>query len=370
MPILPLLCAPPPADFPRVEIKAQPEDFIVEELALYEPCGTGTHTYLWIEKRHANTLDATRKLAAFLGKRAADAGIAGLKDAQAVTRQWISFEHVTKSADEILEFSDPTLRVLNVSRHGNKLKMGHLRGNRFIIRLRLKSPDTVSADVVTARARSVFEKLWTTGVPNYFGPQRFGRGGDNIALGRLLVRGEVAEFERLYAQNQNNRRHAERKLRNLIVNAFQSDLFNRVLAARMPHIGRVQAGDVAWLHRNGAAFLIPSAVDAEREQSRAYAFEISPSGPLFGPKMLRATHEVGELEARILNEAGVSLEDFGRKEAEKQPGARRPLRVLLLEKPGVENDDTGVILRLALPSGAYASVVLREITGDEPQESL
>jgi tRNA pseudouridine13 synthase len=361
---LPLLCDAPPAGFPPVKIKSRTEDFIVEEMPLYEPSGSGTHTYLWIEKRQANSLDAARKLAGFLGKRAADVGVAGLKDAQAVTRQWISFEHVVKSAAEILQFNDPALRVLSVSRHGNKLKMGHLRGNRFILRMRLDTPGAEASGLLARRAGMVLDRLWTCGVPNYFGPQRFGRAGDNVLLGRLLVQGHESEFQKCFLERHGNRRPADRKLRNLLVNAFQADLFNRVLAVRMPNIGRLQAGDIAWLHRNGAAFAIGSAEEAAREQVRADNFEISPSGPLFGPRMLQASHGVGELESRILNEAGVSMDDFGRKEAEKQVGARRPLRFILLEKPVVESDADGVLLRLALPSGAYASVVLREITGD------
>ena len=94
------------------------------------------------------------------------------------------------------------------------------------------------------------------------------------------------------------------------------------------------------------------------------ALEISPSGAIFGPRMLQAAHGVGELENRILQESGVTSENFGRPEAEKQPGARRALRIALLEAPTVESDADGVVVRLALPPGAYASVVLREITGE------
>jgi len=361
---LPTLLSPPPPDFPNVAVKAQPEDFVVEEIPLYEPGGSGTHTYLWIEKRQLNTLDAVRRIAALLGKRAADAGVAGLKDAQALTRQWISFEHVPAGKlEELKAHGDPNLRVLKISSHTNKLRMGHLRGNRFAIRLRVETPD--AAQRLAARAHEVLAVLEQCGLPNYYGPQRFGRNADNAEAGRALVRGETAAFEQYVAQHYAARRPDVRKLRNLLVNAFQSELFNRVLARRMPKLGHLQAGDVAWLHRNGAVFRVGSEEDAAREQRRADAFEISPSGPLFGPKMLQAEGAPGEIETAVLRESGVTLEAFARREAERQPGARRPLRVPLLEAPASEADASGLALRFALPPGSYASILIREIIGRE-----
>ncbi len=360
---LPLLCPPPPTDFPALTAKSQPEDFIVEEVPLYEPCGSGTHTYAWIEKRNLNTMDAARRLAHAIGKSPRDAGYAGLKDAQAVTRQWISFEHVAEK-EKLSAFVEPNLRVLKISQHANKLKMGHLRGNRFVIRLRFsRDEDCAKQGVVAARVRDIFATLRARGLPNYFGTQRFGRGGDNAELGRLLVRGDESAFEKLFAETNGSKRPADRKLRNLLVNAFQSELFNAVLAARMPDIGALAAGDLAFLHRNGAVFAIADDAAAAKEQPRADAFEISPSGPLFGPKMPAPTEKPGEIEAEILRKSGVTCEDFGRKEAERQPGARRSLRVALMEEPTFSVDDSGVLLTFALPSGSYATGVIQEITG-------
>ena len=380
----PTLCPPPPNGFPNVLIKAAPEDFIVEELPLYEPSGLGTHTYLWIEKRSLNTLDAVRRIASILGKRAADAGIGGLKDARSISRQWISFEHVSpESVAKISTLAESNLRVLKIGLHGNKLKMGHLRGNRFIIRLRL-APQTADAPMnsvaehpgqnrsagfqpaqaVAARANEVLNTLQQKSIPNYFGPQRFGRDGNNATLGKMLVQGDTAGFAKAYAEGHGSARPAGRQLCNLLVNAFQSELFNRILALRMPQIGQLQAGDLAYLHRNGAVFSVPSDDDARREQTRADAFEISPSGPLFGEKTLLASERPGELERNVLQDSGVTLKDFGRREAERQPGARRAMRIFFLERPSVEEDAHGVVLRFALPTGSYASVVLREIVGD------
>jgi len=139
-------------------------------------------------------------------------------------------------------------------------------------------------------------------------------------------------------------------LRNLIVNAFQSELFNRVLARRMPEIGKLESGDLAYLHRNGAVFRISSAEQAIAEQKRAELFEISPSGPLFGEKMIAAEGRPGQLEREVLAEAGVQAADFSRPEAGRQPGARRSLRVPLHEAPIVNEEPDGVTVSFALPS--------------------
>jgi tRNA pseudouridine13 synthase len=356
---LPFLCAPPTAPLPAARFKEQPDDFVVEEVPLYQPSGSGTHTYLWIEKRGLNSLDATRILAAHFGTRGPDAGLAGMKDAQAVTRQWVSVEHIRDAAAKIASFAHPQIRILDTRQHGNKLRMGHLRGNRFRIRLRVENDS--DAGVLALRSETVLTALAKSGIANFYGEQRFGRGGNNVALGRLLVRGDRDGFEKACADAGMSR--PSPRLRNLIVNAFQSDLFNRILSRRMPRIGELQAGDLAQLHRNGAVFAIAGADDAAREQPRADAFEISPSGPLFGPKSPLAEGEPGVCERAVLNEAEVTVEDFGRREAGQQQGARRPLRIAFLEAPAVEREADGVVLVFALPAGSYATVVVREILG-------
>ncbi|MCW8129823.1 MAG: tRNA pseudouridine(13) synthase TruD [Planctomycetota bacterium] len=358
--MLPFLTETNRAAFTGVRFKARPEDFIVEEIPQYAPGGAGTHAYFWIEKRGMNTHDLARRLAKALGKRDRDAGIAGLKDAQAVTRQWISFEHVAPERLATLDLG-PNARVLEVSRHGNKLKMGHLKGNRFVIRLRTDG----SRELLAAAARETLGLLQAKGVPNYFGAQRFGRDANNAALGRMLVQGNEAGFMQAAAQaGTPPPRARDGKFRNLMVNAFQSELFNQVLSRRMPDLGKLQAGDLAVLHRNGAAFKVEDEAAAAKEQPRADSFEISPSGPLYGPKTPLAEGAPGTVEREVLAASGVELEDFGRPEAERQPGARRPLRIPLLEAPETSVDEEGVVLKFALPSGAYATVVLRELLGD------
>lgn len=360
MPSQPTLVAPPASPLPPVRVKAEPEDFIVEEVPLYEASGTGTHTYLWIEKRGLNTLDAVRHLARHFGQRERDAGIAGLKDARAVTRQWISIEHIKELDVKVAAFNHPQIRILETRQHGNKLKMGHLKGNRFRIRLRIESQH----DALLQRCDDTLRTLYARGVPNYFGAQRFGRYGDNTALGRLLVRGEIDAFEKACTGSR-----PERRLRNLFVNAFQSELFNQVLARRLPDIGMLQAGDLALLHRNGAVFAVTDTACAAAEQPRADALEISPSGPLFGPKVPLAEGAPGVIEREVLAASDVTSDDFGRPEAGSQPGVRRALRVPFLEAPSADRCDAGVDVRFALPSGSYATVVLREILGDASEAS-
>ena len=136
--------------------------------------------------------------------------------------------------------------------------------------------------------------------------------------------------------------------------------------------GSIEAvvGDLAWLHRNGAVFRVATPEDATREQPRADALEISPSGPLFGPKMIAPEGEPGKCEAQVLTEAGVTCEDFGRAEAERQPGARRPLRIPLLESPIIKESPDGIVLHVALPTGSYAPVLLAEVTGSATKTSM
>src|SRR5262245_5302680 len=159
--------------------KATPEDFIVDELPAYAPSGEGTHTFLRIEKRGLTTADAVARLARALDVQPKDAGTAGQKDRQALTRQWISLPGV--DPERALALTVEGVRVLEAARHGHKLRTGHLAGNRFTLTLRGVVPDGL------ARARAIVEWLATHGMANYFGQQRFGARGDNAARGKQLL---------------------------------------------------------------------------------------------------------------------------------------------------------------------------------------
>jgi tRNA pseudouridine13 synthase len=181
-------------------IKARPEDFLVEELPLYEASGSGTHVYALIEKTGIGTREALDQVARALNVSRRDIGLAGLKDAHAVARQWISIEHV--DPQQVEQVSMPQVRVLQTTRHTNKLKPGHLRGNRFVIRLRnLAMPVPQALQV----AQEVLSILSRQGVPNYFGPQRFGNHQDNHLLGKAVAQNDAATFADVFLGRPNEK---------------------------------------------------------------------------------------------------------------------------------------------------------------------
>ncbi len=388
-------------------IKARPDDFAVEEVPLYEPSGQGTHVYFQIEKTGLTTMQAVAQIAKALGRAARDIGYAGLKDADAVTRQTLSLEHIDPALIEGLQLH--RIRVLKISRHTNKLKLGHLAGNRFVIRIR--EVDASRLDDV----RRMLEVLSRRGVPNYFGPQRFGLRGDTWEIGRAILRGDPelalglilgrvgpadygqvrrarelcdrGEYEQAaktwpYPFNNERRlayavarsggnaakalRSVDPQMKRFYISAYQSQLFNQVVVQRLDSIDRLVAGDLAWRHPQGAVFRVE---DVEREQPRCDAFEISPTGPLFGYRMTEPQGEPGRWEDSVLNAEGMRPEDWRQGTAFKVKGARRPLR-FQPQEVAVEagRDDVGSFLelRFRLESGCYATTVLREICKSDP----
>ena len=206
-------------------------DFVVEEIPSYLPSGAGGHAYAFIEKRELTTMDVVTALAgAGVPRRAV--GFAGQKDKYAVARQWISVPAEYATAFESMG-DVGGLTVLETSLHRNKLGLGHLRGNRFSVRVRNPRDDwqTVAEDVL-AHLREV-------GVPNYFGPQRFGSFNTNIIDGLRLIRGE--------------KMRVDRRMQRFYQSALQSHLFNWLLKIRMEHglFGAVLTGDRAQRHDSG-----------------------------------------------------------------------------------------------------------------------
>ena len=332
-------------------IKSTPDDFIVEELPAYEASGVGDHTYLQIEKCGITTHEAVRRVARALGVSPREIGYAGMKDAHAVTVQTISVEHTPVAKCEAALLGIDGVRLLGAKLHKNKIKIGHLRGNRFILRIRDCGPDAVP------RARAVLDELTRSGCPNFFGEQRFGNRADNDQVGRLLVRGEYEAAGDLAGDDL---RRKPRDLVRLYVSAYQSALFNRILAARMPHLGRLEAGDLAFLHDRGAVFRVD---DAVVEQPRADAGEISPSAPMFGTKTLLADGGPGEVERAVLAEEGLAPPMFDVRGAGEFTGERRPMRipVVAAEVREIADDATAAEVRFDLPRGSYATIVLAEV---------
>ncbi len=329
-------------------LKRTPEDFFVEEIPAYPPSGDGEHLLLLVEKRGITTSDLVGRASKMLGLRPSQVGYAGLKDAQAVTRQWISLH--TKEEPRLARLESPEIKVLRVERHRNKLRRGHLRGNRFRIVLRESTPP------------AGFTLLWKTlaevGFPNYFGPQRFGAEGDNARKGALIVSRQI--------RPPANRDHAR-----LLINAFQSALFNRLVAHRISERARLDdllPGDFAIFRESGSFFAVTEAGldDACR---RAAGGEISAAAPLFGYKTPLAEGLPGEWERSALESNALDPADFrlgGKKLS--QAGTRRAVRAFpenhswrameLEGRPCLE-------LEFSLRQGVYATSFLRELMKSE-----
>ncbi|MBX3463785.1 MAG: tRNA pseudouridine(13) synthase TruD [Planctomycetes bacterium] len=319
--------------------KVAAEDFEVEEVPAYTPSGRGDHVWLWVEKRGLSTLDLLHALAGALDRDEREFGIAGLKDAQAVSRQWISLEHGDEA--RCAAAAGERFRVLRTSRHGNKLRMGHLRGNRFGVVLRGTAPEDLD------KAQRALGELARLGVPNYFGEQRFGKRGANLQKGLEVLRGNARAFAA----------RMPRRVFGLLISAVQSEVFNRVVAARREQVHRLLPGDLAFLHHNGAVFAVE---DLSREQARADRFELSPSGPMPGPEMPEPMGEPLRLEREALAALDLGPEAFAGLPFRLGRGERRPLRVPV-EEVAAAAVDGGLRLSFTLPRGAYATAVLREL---------
>jgi tRNA pseudouridine13 synthase len=323
-------------------LRASPEDFRVDEVPAYLPSGSGPHLYLRVEKRGRTTPDALRTLARALGVPERDAGYAGLKDRDAVTTQWLSFP-VARDPDPA-SLAAPGLAVLEASRHGNKLRAGHLRANRFAIVVR-------GGDL--ARARAAAEALVARGLPNFFGPQRFGAEGRNAEVGKAILAGAATPEAR--------RASRDRFLRRLSISAYQAALFNRWLAERMQDgiFATAIRGDVLKKLDTGGIF---TCEDPAADGPRVERFEVSPAGPMFGHKLRPAAADALLREERILAAEGLTLDGFARGGGEAE-GTRRAARLRV--EVALEPLPDGYRATFELPKGSYATVVLRELVKGE-----
>lgn len=378
--------------------KESPEDFQVDEIPLYPCCGEGEHLYLWVEKINTSTRELIQQLSRGLKLKEREIGYAGLKDSRALTRQMISIPAAKQDQVEKLRLNGCT--VLKAERHTNKLRLGHLTGNRFTITLR----GTCAA--APQRAAAILAKLEQTGVPNFFGEQRYGILGNSAKLGELLLQRRYEEFCRemigdpaliknqawkeaatLYQQDEiqlacaalpprmrdekrlletllktgSHRKAAlslSRNLTRLYLSALQSRLFDTLLEQRLPTIGRLENGDIALKHVNGACFRVDQAAT---EQTRADEFEISPTAPLFGTKIMLADGEPGRSEQKLLDSLELTLKSWQSEAGLKMAGERRALRAPLANAAVLASGEAFVTLGFTLPKGSYATSVLKEI---------
>lgn len=319
-------------------IRAVPEDFEVEEMPAYPPCGSGDFLFLWIEKRGMGAEFFTRQIARRLGIAAGDVGAAGLKDRHAVTRQMISVPaHVE---DRLGQLDGDGIRLLAVSKHANKLRPGHLHGNRFRILIRDVADDA-------AARTAILEALTQQGLPNSYGPQRFGHDGETLHAGLAMLRGENAPGK-----------WRKPFLRKLALSAAQSALFNHCLGQRLLDglFRRVLPGDVMAKWPFGGMFI---AEDAAREQGRMEAREVVTAGPIFGRKMFAAAGEAAAREPATLRAFGLtpaSFHGFGK----LLQGTRRH-NIVYPTDLSAAMEENGLRISFALPAGSYATVLLREL---------
>lgn len=319
----------------QARVRVAPEDFeVVEELG-YVPGDDGGHQWLWVEKRGANTAWVAERLAAHAGCRVAEVGYAGSKDRQALARQWFS---VPRLGVDWSALALPGVRVLTCRRMPHKLRRGALQGNRF--RLCLRAVRGAPAAIERRLAL-----IAAGGVPNYFGPQRFGHAGGNLRRAEALAGG--AEMGR--------------RTRGFALSAARAAVFNAVLARRIDNGSwALGAPGEVWMLDGRRSIFGPEAPSIELAD-RARRGEIHPTGPLWGRGASRTTAAVGRWEAevaaghprycRLLERAGLEQE-------------RRALRARVWELQHRWDDAATLRLEFRLIAGQYATAVLRELIDD------
>ena len=316
-------------------IRTFPEDFVVEEIPRVHPGGEGSHLWLWVEKRSANTDWVAKELAKLVGCASRDVGYAGLKDRHAVSRQWFSLP-VTDNMHEALDNGEiEGVRILESLCHHRKLKRGTLNGNRFELTIRSFDGDQNS---VSRR----LEQIRAEGVPNYFGPQRFGHGGQNIERGFQLLQ---------------KRARIPRNKRSIYLSAIRSFLYNQVLAERVRRgdWNTIIAGELAML--DGTQSVFPCENPDPEIEDRAKRLDIHPTGPMPGENGTQPTALADELEQGVLQNWPRLIEVL---KAQRVQASRRALR---LYPAGLEwrFEEGNLVMAFRLPPGTYATTVLREV---------
>ena len=325
------------------QLRSAPDAFVVEEIPLYEASGEGQHLYVNITKEELTSREVQRGLAEAFDLPYRAVGFAGMKDKHARATQTFSLlvghvddEFLKAAPARIGEKAPVTVNWVRL--HRNKLKKGHLLGNRFTITITRPSVDGEEA---MSRATAIAEQVRNSGLPNYYGPQRLGQNGANVRRGWELLQG--------------NKRMANRWLRSLLLASVQSYLCNRYLALRQQQgsFTTLLTGDIAKKHDTGGLFVV---ADQAAEQGRFERKEISFTAPIYGPKMWEAEAEAGALEQEILIESSLDMGSLARA---KMMGTRRLGRILLNDL-SVRQKGKDIVVAFSLPKGAFATTVLRE----------
>lgn len=390
-------------------IKKNFTDFKVEEIPLYLPSGIGEHLFITIEKQGLPTLQVIRELARLFHIPVRNIGYAGLKDKNAVTTQQISI--LSKDDSPLNKINIPGLRILSVSRHCNKIRMGHLKGNKFTIKIRNSKPDQLP------QIRKTMEILCQLGLPNFIDEQRFGNNMNNHEIGhsyllqdwdracRLLLgdaelQSKINYQARLAFDHNDYQKaydawpytaHAERtallqlirgknskqaimaidhNARQFYVSAFQSAIFNNLLADRIDngYFSKLIPGDLAWKHNPPGAGAVFEIHEPEQEapeiNDRMAKLDISPSGPIWGFSMKQAGGIVGNTERDSLLNTGLDIDQFNTP-PHNYKGTRRPYRTPVTDmscSEAADNYGTYYEIQFTLSKGSYATILIKEIT--------
>lgn len=399
------------------EIRKKYEDFYVEELPESTPSGTGSNTWIFIEKLGRNTLDVVLDIAREYKISRKRMGFAGMKDKKAITRQWICVSNMEPENLQNLEEKLYNVKVLEITRNEKKLRIGQLVGNKFKILIRdTKDPEN---DVLTAQ--EVLSQLTKTGVPNYYGYQRFGKKRPNThVVGKFLIRNDVkgavdsyignpypeeqphiqnarklydeGEYEEAYESMPSGMRYEKMMLREIMkeerkkqelddnsymkalrslpkplsrmfVHAYQSYLFNRAVSERAKlGIDEYVEGDI--IIDNEEHLIHEFSLEDIKKQIED--FQAHPTAPLYGSKVPLAGGEVGEMESQILADEDVELGEFTVPKMPKlgSHGLRRAIRFKVWDTT-TERTDEGILLGFSIPKGCYATAVLREVMKKE-----
>ncbi|CTP90607.1 tRNA pseudouridine(13) synthase TruD [Xanthomonas graminis] len=323
----------------QARMRSVAEDFQVDEMPAFEPSGEGEHLLLTVRKRGMNTAFAARRLAQWAGVAEMAIGYAGMKDRYAVTTQRFSVHLPKRVAPALDALHSEDLQVVQSHWHNRKLPRGALAGNGFVLVLR-----QVRGERAAIEAR--LAQIAARAIPNWFGEQRFGRDGGNVGNALAMFGG----------------RRVRREQRSLLLSAARSELFNRVLAARVA-AGNWDAaldGEV-WLLDGSRSVFGPepwSEVLAERLQR----FDIHPSAPLWGAGELRSADAARVLELAALEDAtSVRLREGLEREGLKQERRATRLRAAELQWRWLDTHEDVLELRFALPPGSYATALLHEL---------
>jgi len=323
--------------------KRSPEDFCVEEILGFEPDGEGDQVFLFIEKRQLNTEDIVQKLQRFADVKNVDIGYSGLKDRNALTRQWFSVKIAEKIEPDWSALENENIRCLTVSRHKRKLRKGTHRANRFTITL-----CNITGDLGDLQQR--LTHVQDSGVPNYFGEQRFGRNQSNITQAEKMFNGSITV--------------KSRHKRGLYLSAVRSMLFNEVLSHRVSDGSweKVVKGELLILDGTHSYFQYEQGDTAIAE--RIERGDVHPSGPMWGQldkerSKFNYQNPIFELEESVLSR----FEPW--REGLEQAGMkydRRSLRLVISDMSWNFIESDKLQLQFSLPSGSYATTVLRELT--------